>query len=47
MQCSNINIMAKVGEYLNKFVELINKEKSSENIYYNFQEKKDLGENEE
>lgn len=40
MQCSNINIMAKVGEYLNKFVELINKEKLSENIYYNFQEKK-------
>lgn len=38
MQCSNIYIMADVTEYLNKFVDIVNKEIASENVYYNFEE---------
>lgn len=37
MQCSNIKIMASVSEQLNKFVEIVNKELESENVYYNFE----------
>lgn len=47
MQCSNIYIMAEVGEYLNKFVELINKEMASENTYYNFEQEDDFCGNKE
>ena len=37
MQCSNIKIMSSVSEHLNKFVEIVNKELESENVYYNFE----------
>lgn len=37
IQCSNIKIMASVSEQLNKFVEIVNKELESENVYYNFE----------
>ena len=46
MQCSNLYIMAEVTNYLNKFVEIVNKEMNSENAYYNFEEDIEQTENE-
>lgn len=37
LQCSNIYAIAKATEYLNRFVELVNSEKNSEDSYYNFE----------